>query len=59
MKLSYETRDILIKIGFVTSLIIFVIGVGFSYMECQTKFVEGIISETPTNLEESVKAKMK
>lgn len=59
MKLSYKTKDTLIKIGFVISLIIFVIGVGFSYMECQTKFVEGVISETPTNLKESVKAKMK
>jgi hypothetical protein len=57
MKLSYKTKDILAKISFIILLIVFVIGVGYSYMECQTTFVETVLSETPKNLEQAIKAK--
>ena len=57
MKLSYETKDKLTKIGFVLMLIVFVLGVSYSYVQCQTTFVETVISDTPKNLEESIKAK--
>jgi hypothetical protein len=59
MKLSYKTKDRLIKIGFIMSLIVFVIGVSYSYVECQNTYIEGVLSEAPINLEESIKAKMK
>jgi len=59
MKLSYKTKDTLIKIGFIMSLVVFVIGIGYSYVECQTTFVEGVMSETSENVEESIKAKTK
>jgi len=59
MKLSYKTKDTLIKIGFIMSLVVFVIGIGYSYVQCQTTFVENVLSEAPENLEESVKSKMK
>jgi hypothetical protein len=38
-------------------LIVFVLGVSYSYVQCQTTFVETVISDTPKNLEESIKAK--
>ena len=57
MKLSYKTKDILVKIGFIALIIVFIIGVGYSYMECQTTFVETVLSETPKNLEQVIKAK--
>jgi len=59
MKLSYKTKDRLLKIGFIVSLIIFVIGIGYSYVECQTTFVEGVMNETSENVEETIKAKTK
>ena len=59
MKLSYKTKDRLIKIGFILMLTVFVLGVGYSYVECQTTFVEGVLSEAPENLEESIKSKIK
>lgn len=59
MKLSYETKDKLAKFGFIIMIVVFIMGVGYSYVECQTTFVETVISETPNNLEESMKAKMK
>jgi hypothetical protein len=57
MKLSYKTKDILAKIGFIVLLIVFVLGVGYSYVECQTTFVETVLAETPENLEQAIKAK--
>ena len=57
MKLSYKTKDILVKIGFIALIIVFVLGVGYSYVECQTTFVETVLTETPKNLEEAIKAK--
>tara|TARA_R100000808_G_scaffold22376_1_gene48661 strand:+ start:124 stop:303 length:180 start_codon:yes stop_codon:yes gene_type:complete len=59
MKLSYKTRDTLLKIGFILSLVIFVLGIGYSYVQCQNTFVENVLSETPESLEESIKAKTK
>tara|TARA_B100000287_G_scaffold159878_1_gene150738 strand:+ start:506 stop:685 length:180 start_codon:yes stop_codon:yes gene_type:complete len=59
MKLSYETKDKLIKFGFITMIIVFITMVGYSYVSCQVDFVDAVISETPKNIEESVKAKMK
>jgi len=59
MKLSYKTKDILMKIGFVLMLTGFIMAVGYSYMECQTRIVSEIISETPNNLENAIKVKMK
>ena len=57
MKLSYKTKDILAKIGFIVLIIVFVLGVGYSYVECQTTFVENVLTETPENLEQAIKAK--
>ena len=57
MKLSYETKDKLAKFGFIIMIIVFIMGVGYSYVECQTTFVETVISDAPKNLEESIKAK--
>tara|TARA_Y100001938_G_C8054590_1_gene413732 strand:+ start:507 stop:686 length:180 start_codon:yes stop_codon:yes gene_type:complete len=59
MKLSYKTKDRLIKIGFILMLVVFVLGVGYSYVECQATFVESVLSEAPENLEESIKSKIK
>ena len=59
MKLSYKTKDRMAKIGFICMLLVFVLGVGYSYVECQTTFVESVLTESPKNLEDSVKAKMK
>ena len=47
------------KIGFVLMLTGFIMAVGYSYMECQTRIVSEIISETPNNLENAIKVKMK
>tara|TARA_R100000322_G_C5385672_1_gene177240 strand:+ start:34 stop:213 length:180 start_codon:yes stop_codon:yes gene_type:complete len=57
MKLSYKTKDILAKIGFIVLIIVFVLGVGYSYVECQTTFVETVLTEAPENLEQAIKAK--
>ena len=59
MKLSYKTKDSLIKIGFILMLTGLVLGGGYSYVECQTTFVEGVLSEAPVNIEESIKSKAK
>ena len=59
MKLSYKTKDRLIKIGCILMLTVFVLGVAYSYVACQTTFVEGVLSETPENIEESIKSKAK
>ena len=59
MKLSYKAKDRLAKIGFIVFIIGFIIGVGYSYVECQTTFINIVVSETPQNIEESIKAKVK
>ena len=37
----------------------FIMAVGYSYMECQTRIASEIIGETPNNLENAIKVKMK
>ena len=45
MKLSYKTKDILMKIGFVLMLTSFIMAVGYSYTECQTRVASEIIGK--------------
>jgi hypothetical protein len=63
MKLNYKTRDILTKVGFTIMLLSFVLAVGYSYVECHVRIiseaVSDVMNETPKNLENAIKVKMK
>jgi len=52
--MKWETKDKLLKIGFILSIILFIIGIIFSYEKCQRDVVEKMLYESKSNLEQSI-----
>jgi len=52
--MKWETKDKLLKIGFIISIILFIIGIAFSYDRCQRDVVEKILYESKSELKQSV-----
>ena len=56
--MKWETKDKLLKIGFAICIIIFIIGIGFSYKECQRDNLEKILSDSKIGFVESMCIKL-
>lgn len=55
--MKWETKDKLLKIGFITSIILFIVGIAFSYDRCQREVVEKILYQGKAEMKQSVCSK--
>jgi len=58
VNMKYETKDKLLKVGFIMCIMTFIVGIIFSYDKCQRDSVEKILSTVEKSLIETVCIKL-
>jgi len=59
MKLSYKTKDQLVKLGFIIMIIGFIFVVGYSYKNCLNRIENTIVKSGIQNIYKSMEEKIK